>query len=678
MRGKIGGNLLLGALVLSLLLISSLVMAETFTNYLGDEVTLFDDGSASILYLSEGNTDYFPPESYDTTDPRFTPADSTTTNLDSGNTMDQDGDGVQDMYDVCPDTPANAKIIQKVTEPINYQGENVNRLGCTCAQLREQYDFASNDCAYFECYEDTIFELRERPYDGGIVECPTDTCEDESYTYYDYPPSGYPRCEKFEFIPYACEATITYNATQCGFILDNEEQDTEVENGTESVNSTVYNKTEDNTDIRQLCINGILDDLEEGIDCGDVCELPCDIEGNETNITSTNQTTHITQIENEVEDETSIQELNNTTLTPTNTVDEIVIEQPFKIPELNGSFKKRVPIRAEELRFAYPRISKEGTNLYFEILLLGKTNPWPSMDYELFVDNEHITKVVTTDRNDNKTNVYLFDVLQLPQEVGYHTIQLQMFDGKEELYAFEGEYEVRVPEVRIPIVPETNIVVSRPDGELEAEDYAFVKAVHEELELQYETNKNLDAFKDDIDQATKKLRVNKEKVYDKEENKTTFVVHIEPKENEILENVTIIEYIPKEIAKSAQDIIFNIPPTKILADDPLIMWHFSAVDERIDLEYKVDGDIQATGNTIATVAEVEASGSPWHIVVPVIVIPLLILLLVIFPHMHKHHKPARREGEKEKNSGQEMTDEEKNPHAHYVPEEKLNLPKPKE
>lgn len=562
-------------------------------------------------------------------------AEDVTTSISTPNTgvVDADEDGVVDTYDACLNTPLNALLIQKTTEVINYLGENINRNGCTCTQIRAKYDFASNPCALFECYQDSIFVLSNKPYNGGVITCPEDTCDTTTYTYYDYPLSGYPRCDQFNFIDYDCTPTITKNATQCGYvsetnsITDNSGTDTVTGDGT--VNSSTTTTTT-NITAPNVPTTVIVNDST----------LTATISTNTTTTAivpvSTSTTTNITATTHVATNSDATNTATTTSTTPFRTQDE------FIIPELLGSFKKSVQIEQSEIRFAYPLISEAENEARFEILLVGITNPWPTLDYDLYVDKLPITEVVKTDRNDNGTNLYLLDVLLLPNNIGEHTIEIQVFNGKEKVYSFERTYVVRVSQVNIPIVPETKIVVTRADGELDAEDYAFAKAIHDELIAQYATDRNFEEFNKDIVEATKKLRINKEQSHTEEDNTTTFIVRIEPKKNEILYNVTIIEYIPKEIVKSAQNITFTIQPKKILADDPLIMWHFAAVDERIDLEYKVSGNIQATGNTIATLEAGQGTTTPWHIIIPVVIIPLLILLLVIFPHMHRHEHTGNR------------------------------------
>lgn len=93
---------------------------------------------------------------------------------DYNNLNDQDGDGVYDIEDRCPNTPKG--------ETIN-EDKTTNDYGCSCSQLY----------------------LNPRT-------CPQGQCNGSNYLA--YPPSGKDTCENGKRIPYSCEPQIQYN-TQC-------------------------------------------------------------------------------------------------------------------------------------------------------------------------------------------------------------------------------------------------------------------------------------------------------------------------------------------------------------------------------------------------------------------------------------------------------------------------------
>ncbi len=72
------------------------------------------------------------------------------------------------------------------------------------------------------------------------------------------------------------------------------------------------------------------------------------------------------------------------------------------------------------------------------------------------------------------------------------------------------------------------------------------------------------------------------------ENKTTVSLIVKPKKD--VKKLVVYEQIPKKIANSTKEINFSIKPTKIIIDDPLIMWEFADVrkGQEIDLSYKVN------------------------------------------------------------------------------------------
>ena len=129
------------------------------------------------------------------------------------------------------------------------------------------------------------------------------------------------------------------------------------------------------------------------------------------------------------------------------------------------------------------------------------------------------------------------------------------------------------------------------------------------------------------------MQVEKVTSYNVSANTTTTRLTIQPPKGGIAHNVTIIEYIPKSVAATASELTYTIEPHKVLNDDPLIMWHFTAVDERVDLDYTTAGEVDATGNTIISTTGVESKGTAWHIILPVLLIPLLIIALIGIPRM---------------------------------------------
>ncbi len=108
-----------------------------------------------------------------------------------------------------------------------------------------------------------------------------------------------------------------------------------------------------------------------------------------------------------------------------------------------------------------------------------------------------------------------------------------------------------------------------------------------------------------IEEADTLFKISKSTVYDADTDRTTATIRIDSiAEN--LDSLTIIEYIPKEIARSVSEIEFLIPPSKVLKDDPIVMWHLAPSDthggdiKESSLEYSYKGDRILTGITLVS------------------------------------------------------------------------------
>ncbi|HII72357.1 TPA: hypothetical protein HA265_06400 [Candidatus Woesearchaeota archaeon] len=107
-----------------------------------------------------------------------------------------------------------------------------------------------------------------------------------------------------------------------------------------------------------------------------------------------------------------------------------------------------------------------------------------------------------------------------------------------------------------------------------------------------------------------------------------------------LHNLTVYEYIPKSIAKSADDIVFSVQP-EILQSDPLVAWHFDELTEELDLRYEVEGEIEGAARETATITlaqEIKPLDQPWYFsFIPLLIIPILGFVFIFFVEI-KHNR----------------------------------------
>jgi hypothetical protein len=103
-------------------------------------------------------------------------------------------------------------------------------------------------------------------------------------------------------------------------------------------------------------------------------------------------------------------------------------------------------------------------------------------------------------------------------------------------------------------------------------------------------------------------------------------------------DVTVYEEIPKELAGSTDDIVFNIAP-RVVRKDPLVAWHFAEVKERIDLSYEIEGEHESVALKTETAAFAKETLPKKESLIitflPLAIIPLLGLAAVAVLGLHK-------------------------------------------
>lgn len=150
------------------------------------------------------------------------------------------------------------------------------------------------------------------------------------------------------------------------------------------------------------------------------------------------------------------------------------------------------------------------------------------------------------------------------------------------------------------------IVVScnKAEDELNINKDAVIEDIYTQL-IQQEilTDIDLDMFRQNIIDAERLVDLSIS--YDSNSNKTSKTISVSAKSADV-RSITIFEYIPKDVAESVSDIEFEIEPTQIINDDPLIMWHLEGYNQ-VEWEkflkewsqtYLVDKKHTRTGTTV--------------------------------------------------------------------------------
>ena len=124
------------------------------------------------------------------------------------------------------------------------------------------------------------------------------------------------------------------------------------------------------------------------------------------------------------------------------------------------------------------------------------------------------------------------------------------------------------------------------------------------------------------------------------DGKTEITVTVKAKQG--MKDVTIYEYIPKDVAQTTDHIKFYIEP-KIITKDPLVAWHFAELTDEVEIRYEVEGEQEKAHektNTIALSHNLEEKQElPWYmLLLPIIIIPAAGFIFILLIQLSKKHK----------------------------------------
>ncbi|MBN1646062.1 hypothetical protein JW868_03430 [Candidatus Woesearchaeota archaeon] len=145
------------------------------------------------------------------------------------------------------------------------------------------------------------------------------------------------------------------------------------------------------------------------------------------------------------------------------------------------------------------------------------------------------------------------------------------------------------------------------------------------------------------------------------DGKSTFRIHIGLREGvSSVQQVQVYELIPKSIAEDVDELLFegmafndysewfqaNHPGAfvEVLEKDPLIVWHFSEVEEDVELSYEVDFELDRAevGNTFVTAQGISSNGVNYNYWWGLLIIPVVVFVIVYF---NRFKKEPKKQGE---------------------------------
>ncbi|MBW2980011.1 hypothetical protein KY360_01160 [Candidatus Woesearchaeota archaeon] len=177
------------------------------------------------------------------------------------------------------------------------------------------------------------------------------------------------------------------------------------------------------------------------------------------------------------------------------------------------------------------------------------------------------------------------------------------------------------------------------NNELTEEDFKKIKVEVIPRELTEEERLRREReIEEKIRNTNKVIDIKREVEISEEEEKTTYTLDIEFKEESVLYNVSIFEEIPKclvELIK--EELIDSDFEFEIVSADPLIVWHFDKITKEQRIQYTIR---QLTEEECANKAKAVALAqqiimitqrySPTRIVLSLIPVPIILFILIFF------------------------------------------------
>ncbi len=88
--------------------------------------------------------------------------------------------------------------------------------------------------------------------------------------------------------------------------------------------------------------------------------------------------------------------------------------------------------------------------------------------------------------------------------------------------------------------------------------------------------------------------------------KTDLVITVK---SDSVQDISVVEYIPKEVAVSVSEIEFATSPTTVIMDDPLIMWHLGKAKKKVRFSYLTNNKNDDKGSTVILSNDIDDSNA---------------------------------------------------------------------
>ncbi len=176
--------------------------------------------------------------------------------------------------------------------------------------------------------------------------------------------------------------------------------------------------------------------------------------------------------------------------------------------------------------------------------------------------------------------------------------------------------------------------------------------IHEILGNNF-SKEQIDSMIDDSIATADAVKITKTSI--QEGGNTKISIEIEPKN--VLYNFSVYVNIPKCLAERIDEIVFKEKNFTVLNADPLVVWHFAEVTDKIDLSYELKDlkDIHECEDEALTLAMAEEIGKEiiikskfnyWKIILPLLLIPIIAIIIIFFSKFRREDDGPKEEEKK--------------------------------
>lgn len=262
-------------------------------------------------------------------------------------------------------------------------------------------------------------------------------------------------------------------------------------------------------------------------------------------------------------------------------------------------------------------------------------------------DKDFLTGNISLERNGEliKANIFADDLENNDTYILFTWVDAIIDDSNYEILFTINDKELMKKTFSVKTIPKTIIdrtyeTIPTNEGQIDGDENILELILNADLE--YSEKQFVEEQIIAEESVNLKKTINKETVYFIDNTSTVYsTVHIQIDPKTTLEKINIIEIIPKDIAYSADEIIFK-NEVIILENDPVIMWHLENIDEEQEITYTVEKNLKTTGNTVLlakTAEQVNKSSGKGFLAF--ILIPLVAIIIIYFSKFSPNTKKKK-------------------------------------